>query len=362
MHNRNSRLAFRDDRGVTIMRLLAFLTVVSIAILAPWTASADDSGSRSGWVRIETDKGCIAYLAGTPEFYTTKAYRWSESCIAGQPIAGTGRLAMYMEGKVWVQTGRFVDGYFEDLVTEEKFVVVDGKWDDRTSVKTTWKYLAKGGCFYTADQYQNPDWQGCVPRGGARAVRAPRRVFAAVSVNTTPMTAAKPFPAPTSPGTGSYTVDNRSAPGGVSVSGPDRTGESTVASPQIGATSPPAGSKSGSGAGGPAAAATPPRAAGDFTPVSDCIAMGTGGLYGSFVNKCGFKVMYTYCVLSPKKGAWSEAFTCEKQQFGTDWVGANSTSGAHNRGGVTTYWFACRYPQLAVAKYERGRGAAGVCK
>ncbi len=162
---------------------------------------------------------------------------------------------------------------------------------------------------------------------------------------------------PISSGVGSAIAETRSAPGGVSVSGPDRTGANTVASPRIGAA--PAAIRSVVGTTGSAAPNV--MRAGDFTPVSDCVSIEQSKSH-PFANKCGFKVTYTYCVLSPKQGAWSEAFKCEDQKFGNDEIGANNVNGAQNTGGITTYWFACRYPQLPIAKYERGRGAIGVCK
>lgn len=67
------------------------------------------------------------------------------------------------------------------------------------------------------------------------------------------------------------------------------------------------------------------------------------GLYGGFVNSCDYAVERTYCAYLPKKGAWVEAFDCEKGQFGSDLIGAKQTSGAHVRGAEKIHWVACRY-------------------
>ncbi len=164
-------------------------------------------------------------------------------------------------------------------------------------------------------------------------------------------------PAASPPIVGTSVAETRSAPGGVSLSGPSQVGVSSIKSPKIGgALSTAKSTMAASGTGTPA-----PRPTADFTPVSECVSIEQSRSH-PFANKCGFKVFYTYCVLSPRKGAWSEAFKCEDQKFGNDTIGANSVNGAQNTGGVTTYWFACRFPQLPIAKYERGRGAVGVCK
>jgi hypothetical protein len=96
----------------------------------------------------------------------------------------------------------------------------------------------------------------------------------------------------TTPGVGTSVAETRSAPGGVSVSGPDRTGENTVASPKIGDTRSASGGKS-SGGGGTNDTANPLV---DSVPADQCVKIITirykdmkAPMY-RIKNVCGFKI------------------------------------------------------------------------
>ncbi len=88
----------------------------------------------------------------------------------------------------------------------------------------------------------------------------------------------------------------------------------------------------------------------------NCLSLIKDGLYGGFINSCGFKVHYGYCVYKPKKGSWTDSsfFDCERDMAqkgygpGGQTVGANSRDGNHTRGGQKVLWFACKddaYPE-----------------
>ena len=92
---------------------------------------------------------------------------------------------------------------------------------------------------------------------------------------------------------------------------------------------------------------------------------------GGVVNACPYAVEYSYCVLRPTKGSWSEAFDCEKSKGGSWQVGPgpNSRSIMHT-GGLTTYFFACKYGETlhkpdgispADIEFQIGRGLLGRC-
>jgi hypothetical protein len=124
---------------------------------------------------------------------------------------------------------------------------------------------------------------------------------------------------------------------------------------------------------GTAVAAAPPVAPKPATPPAAPVAGGNAGLDGCvsiadtpshpFVNKCKFMVAITFCVLQPRAGAWSEAFDCEKKLGALETIGAESYTGAHNSGGVMTYWYVCKFPATPwQVRYERGRGLIGTCR
>lgn len=92
---------------------------------------------------------------------------------------------------------------------------------------------------------------------------------------------------------------------------------------------------------------------------------------GGMLNDCPYAVEYSYCVLHPAKGSWSEAFDCDKGLGGSWQVGAGPGKPVLiHMGGETTYWFACRYGETLQKpdgispvdiEYQRGRGLVGRC-
>jgi hypothetical protein len=346
------------------------------ALSTPQMAHAD---SFDAWQKQTTDKGCYAYTydesaEGMEADGEPIGFVWSGNCTPDAPISGQG--TQYVQEKydsnnirrMFTRTGRMVNGYWNGPVEVRYFDVdANGNWNANTpltgdSAPSVVNYQM--GC----SQYVrvNPsDRYACAAGKVVEPIIIPPVSPAYYAIPGRPSTiagsratnSAGPTANSAPPGVGRSVAESRGAPGGVSISGPDTTGVATVKSPKIAETpilSEPKAEAIGSGL-------SAPKNIGDFTPVSDCVSIEQSRSH-PFVNKCQFKVTYTYCVLSPKKGAWSEAFRCEDQHFGTDAIGANYFNGAHNTGGLTTYWFACRFPQLPIAKYERGRGAVGLCK
>lgn len=108
--------------------------------------------------------------------------------------------------------------------------------------------------------------------------------------------------------------------------------------------------------------------------VSDCLSVSKKPGFGAFENRCNYRVAYVFCVLDPPEEAWSAAHPCVNGQSPRTLghVSAGSVSGAHNRGGKTTYWLACRATlgskdivsydiDIRSVKFNAGVGITGRC-
>lgn len=108
--------------------------------------------------------------------------------------------------------------------------------------------------------------------------------------------------------------------------------------------------------------------------VSDCLSVSKKPGFGAFENRCNYRVAYVFCVLDPPEEAWSSAFPCVNGQSPRTLghVSAGSVSAAHNRGGKTTYWLACRATlgskdivsydiDIRSVKFNAGVGITGRC-
>jgi len=102
-----------------------------------------------------------------------------------------------------------------------------------------------------------------------------------------------------------------------------------------------------------------PRAHVPDAVASKCLSLLEKSLYGGFKNSCNFPVEYTYCAYKPKKDAWTEAFDCEKDKFGSDMIEANGIDEAHTKGAKEIRWGACRsekdYPVTPFAKWDASK-------
>lgn len=96
---------------------------------------------------------------------------------------------------------------------------------------------------------------------------------------------------------------------------------------------------------------------------SHCLSLDLNGPgFGGFVNKCDFKVAYSYCTFNPKKGSWAEGTTCGKSG-GAGFVGPGQTSYGHIKNTETVYWLACKDPAWALdTEFILGRGIQGHCR
>jgi predicted secreted protein len=74
-----------------------------------------------------------------------------------------------------------------------------------------------------------------------------------------------------------------------------------------------------------------------------CLTVNTSPGYGGFINSCPFSVEFSYCAYRPKKGAWTESFNCEQNQFGSWQVGPNNRTAVHTKNAEKIFWAACRY-------------------
>jgi hypothetical protein len=101
----------------------------------------------------------------------------------------------------------------------------------------------------------------------------------------------------------------------------------------------------------------------------DCIVVDPPGkgLFGSFTNRCEYKVNFVTCNFKPriKQGGfnWADEFDCEKKNgMGLHTPSAGVSVAAHNRGANMVYWFACRDPAVPVdANFELGHGIIARC-
>lgn len=97
---------------------------------------------------------------------------------------------------------------------------------------------------------------------------------------------------------------------------------------------------------------------------SSCISLEKDpSLYGGFVNRCDFKVVFKFCAYRPKKDAWTEAFDCEKTQGGMELIEPGEHLDAHTKNAEWIYWAGCRFPQATASdfKFEPGEGYGFRC-
>ena len=141
---------------------------------------------------------------------------------------------------------------------------------------------------------------------------------------------------------------------------------------QAAAPAPPAGLLGAGAPGGdmPAGAAVVTPAA----PVNECLRALETGLYGGFVNKCGYKVNAAYCVSNPKKGGWTDndVFRClspantqpANTQHGNAYISlaASKTEVQHTLGGDAVLWLACKDPAVPWQTRFDGARMLGTCK
>jgi hypothetical protein len=94
-----------------------------------------------------------------------------------------------------------------------------------------------------------------------------------------------------------------------------------------------------------------------------CLTLDKSGLFGGFINKCNFKISYSFCNYNPKKDSWADAHNCVGRAGNGDFVGAGRTSAAHIKNTETVYWFACKDPAWSLdTEYVPGQGLAGRCR
>jgi hypothetical protein len=88
----------------------------------------------------------------------------------------------------------------------------------------------------------------------------------------------------------------------------------------------------------------------------------TSAGFGSFVNKCNFKIAYSFCNYKPKKDSWADFHNCEGRAGNSDFVGPYGTSAAHVKNTETVYFFACKDPSWSLdTEYVPGQGLRGRC-
>jgi type II secretory pathway pseudopilin PulG len=94
----------------------------------------------------------------------------------------------------------------------------------------------------------------------------------------------------------------------------------------------------------------------------ECLSLDRSPGFGGFVNKCNFKVSYSFCTYNPKKDSWAEAHDCVGRSGNSDFVGPGRTSAAHTKNTETVYWFACKDPAWSLdTEYVPGQGLRGRC-
>jgi TonB family protein len=117
-----------------------FWLFVIASVIWPHAASALQSDA-AVWQKITTDQGCIAYLydRNNAHYPGWRAYHWTGSCTAGQPINGQGILqehGLFFEERVVTEyRGTMVQGYFQGEMTRLPFDVNEsGEWDSSNPI------------------------------------------------------------------------------------------------------------------------------------------------------------------------------------------------------------------------------------
>ena len=98
---------------------------------------------------------------------------------------------------------------------------------------------------------------------------------------------------------------------------------------------------------------------------SECVEIDAsrGTLYGSIINKCNYKIWYTYCGYHPDEKSWLGAILCEDQNFGAGSINPLKRSASHTKHVEKIYWIACKYPAWPVdVEFVEGQGIKGRCR
>jgi hypothetical protein len=84
--------------------------------------------------------------------------------------------------------------------------------------------------------------------------------------------------------------------------------------------------------------------------------------FGSFVNKCNFKIDYAFCNYNPNKNSWADFHNCEGRSGNAGSIRANGMDAAHVNNTETVYFFACKSPAWPLdTEYVAGKGLSGRC-
>ena len=93
-----------------------------------------------------------------------------------------------------------------------------------------------------------------------------------------------------------------------------------------------------------------------------CIRVNTGGLHGSMVNTCNYKISYADCRYRNTNDELKDWLSCEKQKFGFGFIDAHEEDTTFTRKVQKIYWFACKEPARPVDySFIEGSGIQGRC-
>jgi F0F1-type ATP synthase epsilon subunit len=99
----------------------------------------------------------------------------------------------------------------------------------------------------------------------------------------------------------------------------------------------------------------------------ECIEIDRSSGFGAFVNRCNFRVSYTFCNQNFKENSWASFHTCDglppkKHGGNSGSIGPNGRSGAHVKGAGIVQYFACKDPAWALDPVFEGGQLKARCK
>jgi hypothetical protein len=173
------------------------------SLLAIRTATPADAQDYNGWVQVNSEQGCIAFLSGVGgDAWKTAGFRWIGSCDDKGRMNGPGKLEMHRgadrPNEVDVNTGTMAHGYWTGPVSSMSYGVdANRQWDYAKPLYPDPPYVQyfKLGCSYYLD---SPGaLHGCTPGKANVTFRTP--VIPVTNINPKspkPVTMASAAPAP----------------------------------------------------------------------------------------------------------------------------------------------------------------------
>lgn len=330
------------------MKHLILVAALGACIFASIPSYADTriKSPDGNWQAITTREGC-RFAMHTGDFFLAvhqgapnATFTWSGRCTADKMISGSGRLIYQFTGEHGQfreeLAGTATDGMFEGATEQTTFSNWDD-FDDKTppgamvlhdggDVRNPMPSFYRNGCAHYVDSENRvspaPSPEDCVAAGGA----AFRKSLTGSNAGGT----SAPHPAT---GVSETSAAHRNAAAGSTSSEP----AGAALQDRLDGSMPSSASRSTQK--GEKRLHVPSAVA------SKCLSLKEGPGFGGLVNSCDYAVSYTYCAEHPEKGAWTEAFDCDKGRngLGSDVVGANNTSGSHTKGAKHIHWVACKY-------------------